>query len=146
MPTTLPSLGPGWSGGYLPWSEPVASSDPQGTVLTFARAAGKKGVPTKLVDELVQSLQDFDELIRTEAGDTLAVDPRIPDAWPGFRVALRLNDGASRYRVEVENPSGRAAAVTAIELDGVPGRVDGGIGRVALLRDGADHAVRVRLG
>jgi cyclic beta-1,2-glucan synthetase len=84
--------------------------------------------------------------IRTEAGDTLAVDPRIPDAWPGFRVALRLNDGASRYRVEVENPTGRAAAVTAIELDGVPGRVDGGIGRVALLRDGVDHAVRVRLG
>jgi cyclic beta-1,2-glucan synthetase len=84
--------------------------------------------------------------IRTEAGDTLAVDPRIPDAWPGFRVALRLNDGASRYHVEVENPSGRAAAVTAIELDGVPGRVDRGIGRVALLRDGVDHAVRVRLG
>ena len=31
--------GPGWSGGYLPWSEAVASSDPQGRVLTFARAA-----------------------------------------------------------------------------------------------------------
>src|SRR4029078_4787915 len=31
--------GPGWSGGYLPWNEAVASSDPLGRVLTFARAA-----------------------------------------------------------------------------------------------------------
>lgn len=30
--------GPGWSGGYLPWSEALASGDPQGTVLAFARA------------------------------------------------------------------------------------------------------------
>jgi len=115
----------------------------------LAKAIGAQGNACMIV-ELDLSSQDsvtkaFDT-IRTEAGDTLAVDPRIPDAWPGFRVALRLNDGASRYRVEVDNPSGRAAAVTAIELDGVPGRVDGGIGRVALLRDGADHAVRVRLG
>ncbi len=84
--------------------------------------------------------------IRVEGGDTLVVDPRIPDAWPGFRVSLRLNDGASRYAVEVENPSGRTAAVTAITLDGVPGRVTDGIGRVALLRDGVDHTVRVQLG
>lgn len=31
--------GPGWSGGYLPWSEAVSGSDPQDTVLAFARAA-----------------------------------------------------------------------------------------------------------
>lgn len=84
--------------------------------------------------------------VRVEAGETLVVDPRVPDAWPGFHVALRLNDGASRYTVTVENPSGRAAAVQAIELDGVPGRVQDGAGRVPLLRDGAEHAVRVRLG
>lgn len=30
---------PGWSGGYLPWSEAVASGDPAATVLAFARAA-----------------------------------------------------------------------------------------------------------
>ena len=30
---------PGWSGGYLPWSEAVAVSAPQETVLAFARAA-----------------------------------------------------------------------------------------------------------
>ena len=84
--------------------------------------------------------------IRVEAGDTLAVDPRVPDGWPGFEMTLRLNDGASRYAIAVANPSGRAAAVTAIDLDGVPGRVDAGIGRVALLRDGAEHRVTVTLG
>ena len=31
--------GPGWKGGYLPWSEAVGSGDPQATVLAFARAA-----------------------------------------------------------------------------------------------------------
>ncbi|MBX3027756.1 glycosyl transferase [bacterium] len=84
--------------------------------------------------------------VRVEAGTTLAIDPRIPDAWPGFEVALRLHDGATRYTVAVENPHQRAAAVTAITLDGVPGRIDAGIGRVALLRDGAEHLVRVALG
>jgi hypothetical protein len=71
---------------------------------------------------------------------------RVLDAWPGFQVTLRLNDGASRYAIAVENPSGRAAGVQAIELDGVPGRVQDGAGRVPLLRDGVEHAVRVRRG
>ena len=31
--------GAGWNGGYLRWREAVASSDPLGTVLAFARAA-----------------------------------------------------------------------------------------------------------
>ena len=84
--------------------------------------------------------------VRIEAGDTLVVDPRVPDGWPGFEVTLRLHDGACRYVVAVENPNGHAAAVQAIELDGVPGRVRDGAGRVALLRDGVEHRVRVRLG
>src|SRR5205823_1116153 len=39
-------------------------------------------------------------------GDTLRVAPRIPDAWPAFRVRLRLPDGATCYEVDVRNPAG----------------------------------------
>jgi cyclic beta-1,2-glucan synthetase len=84
--------------------------------------------------------------IRFEAGETLVVDPRIPDDWPGFEVRLRLHGGATLYTIAVANPQQRAAAVTAITLDGVPGRVRAGAGRVALLRDGAQHVVAVTLG
>jgi len=34
--------GPGWNGGYLPWNEALASSDPQATLLSFARAARRE--------------------------------------------------------------------------------------------------------
>lgn len=84
--------------------------------------------------------------IRFESGETLVVDPRIPDDWPGFEVTLRLHGGATQYAITVENPARRATAVTSIALDGVPGRVDAGIGRVSLLRDGAEHRVHVSLG
>ena len=84
--------------------------------------------------------------IRVESGDTLAVAPCVPDDWPGYRVQLRLNDGASRCTVAIDNPERRASTVELITLDGVPGRVEGGVGRIALPRDGAEHVVRVVLG
>ncbi|MDX2169731.1 MAG: glycosyl transferase [Deltaproteobacteria bacterium] len=84
--------------------------------------------------------------IRVAGGDTLIIDPRIPDAWPGFDVTLRLNDGASRYTVTVENPSGSAARVVHVELDGAPSVLADGVAHVPLLRDNAPHAVRVVLG
>ena len=84
--------------------------------------------------------------VRVESGETLVVDPRVPDGWPSFELRLRLHDGASRYSIQVENPTGRATAVQSIEIDGVAGRVHDGAGRVPLLRDAAEHVVRVRLG
>jgi cellobiose phosphorylase len=84
--------------------------------------------------------------IRVAGGDTLIVDPRIPDAWPGFEVTLRLHAGQSQYTVAVENPTGRAAAVIKAELDGAASLVVDGRAQVPLLRDGKPHAVRVVLG
>ncbi len=83
--------------------------------------------------------------VRIEDGTTLVVDPRVPDAWPGFTVRLHLDGGAVRCVVTVENPSGAAAHVASIALDGVAGTVSDGAGRVPLPRDGAQHEVRVRL-
>jgi len=83
--------------------------------------------------------------VRVEDGATLVVDPRVPDAWPGFTVRLHLDGGAVRCVVTVENPSRSAARVAAIALDGVSGTIRDGAGRVPLPRDGAMHQVRVRL-
>ncbi len=83
--------------------------------------------------------------VRIEDGATRVVDPRVPDAWPGFTVRLHLDGGAVRCVVTVESPSGSAARVAAIALGGVMGTVSDGAGRVPLPRDGAQHEVHVRL-
>ena len=79
--------------------------------------------------------------VTVEGGDTLALAPCVPASWPGFSVRYRLPGG-----------SGTVYAVTA-ERGGAPGlTVDGGAlepvdGRwcVPLVRDGAEHAVRLGL-
>jgi cellobiose phosphorylase len=81
-----------------------------------------------------------------EDGTVLRVRPCIPDAWPGFRVRLRLPDGRTRYVLEVENPDGVAAIVIAATVDGTAAVVEDGAGVVPLVGDGAEHRVRVRLG
>jgi cyclic beta-1,2-glucan synthetase len=84
--------------------------------------------------------------IRITNGDTLVVDPRIPDSWPGFEVTLNLHGGETRYTIAVENPSGSAATVISAELDGSATRVVDGAAQIALLRDRAVHQIRVVLG
>jgi len=84
--------------------------------------------------------------VRIEAGTTLIVAPRIPDEWPGFRVRLRLHDGQTRYEVAVENPTARAASVVSATADGQACPVESGVARIAMAKDGAQHAVRVVLG
>jgi cyclic beta-1,2-glucan synthetase len=73
-------------------------------------------------------------------GDAFVVEPTIPAAWPGFELTLR-RDGTT-YRVTVENPHGCEHGPATVELDGRP--VDDA--RVPLLRDGAEHTVRVVMG
>ncbi len=77
-------------------------------------------------------------LRRTARG--LIVAPCLPDAWPGFEADLR--DGATLWRVRVENHAGAAGRVTSILLDGAPVAGD----TVPLTRDGREHDVRVVLG
>ena len=72
-------------------------------------------------------------------GRRLEIDPCIPRAWPGFRVELRR--GASRYRIEVENPERVSRGVRAVELDG-----RSVTSPVALEDDGESHTLRVILG
>ncbi len=74
-------------------------------------------------------------------GSALAIDPCIPRAWPGFEA--RLRNGASSYRVVVENPLRVMRGVAAVELDGLPRAV---ADPVPLVDDGAQHVVRVVMG
>jgi cyclic beta-1,2-glucan synthetase len=69
----------------------------------------------------------------------LHVDPCIPRAWPGFEV-LFAPEGA-RYRIQVENPHGASRGVASVEVDGQALH-----GTIPILRDGAEHIVRVVLG
>jgi cyclic beta-1,2-glucan synthetase len=101
--------------------------------------------------------------LRLEAGRRLRLRPRVPDAWPGFRVAWRVPDdldipgapaGARAgqplsetwYEVVVSNPHGRAAAVAAAAADGEPLAVEAGACSLPIVRDGRRHRVEVVLG
>ena len=75
-------------------------------------------------------------------GASLFLDPCMPKAWPGFKIAFRYH--SARYDIEVENPAGICRGVVHAELDGVA--LPGNGARVPLEDDGATHRLRVVLG
>ena len=79
-------------------------------------------------------------------GDALAIDPCIPDAWPGYQVSLRRRGpdrSITRYEIDVQNPHHVCGGVATVELDGTSLSIAAGI---PLVDDGAAHQVRVVLG
>ena len=73
-------------------------------------------------------------------GDTLTINPVIPEDWPGFRLRYRFQN--TIYRIAVENPNHCSRGVTLVELDGVATA-----SKIVTLRDDAlPHEVRVVLG
>jgi cyclic beta-1,2-glucan synthetase len=79
-----------------------------------------------------------------ENGNVIRLDPRVPDAWPGYRITYRTGSGTV-YQIEVTNPHSRAAGVATVEIDGQS--VAGGEAGVCipLAMDGRTHRVRVVL-
>jgi cyclic beta-1,2-glucan synthetase len=73
-------------------------------------------------------------------GRELQIDPCIPRAWPGYRIAYRF--GRSVYRIEVLNQDGVSRGVREVLLDGA----SVGDGRIPLVDDAAMHAVHIRMG
>ncbi len=69
----------------------------------------------------------------------MRIDPCIPRSWPGYE-AVFAPEGA-RYLITVENPQGVSRSVVKVELDGQEVTGD-----LPVLRDGAEHVVRVVLG
>jgi len=83
---------------------------------------------------------------RIEGGRTLVLRPRVPDAWPRYRIRHRLADGVTSYEIEVRNPSGRAEGVVTATLDGAPLAITDGAAHVPLEPDRRAHRVEVTLG
>jgi cyclic beta-1,2-glucan synthetase len=74
-------------------------------------------------------------------GGRLVVDPCIPRAWHGFKMAFRY--GSARYDIVVQNPRGVSRGVSSVEVDGV--FLDGERS-IALADDRRTHRVRITLG
>jgi cyclic beta-1,2-glucan synthetase len=74
------------------------------------------------------------------SGTALRIDPCIPRGWRGYEIDYR--HGSSRYRIQVENPSGSSRGVSTVEVDGVAQEAD----EVTLKDDGVNHQVRIVLG
>jgi cyclic beta-1,2-glucan synthetase len=73
-------------------------------------------------------------------GGTIALNPCIPFAWPGFSVVLKF--GKTRYEISVENPQRRCRGIAEAELDGVPVEAQA----IPLRDDGGTHRVRALIG
>jgi cellobiose phosphorylase len=79
-----------------------------------------------------------------ENGNMIRLDPRVPDAWPGYRIAYRTGTGTV-YEVEVTNPNARAVGVATVEIDGRSVEYGDGGACIPLATDGRTHHVRVVL-
>jgi hypothetical protein len=64
----------------------------------LAHLAGKKGVSTDLVTELQEAVDQFDELIRNEAGDRSALDAILAAWLPEARVEFELRRKQAAFR------------------------------------------------
>ena len=74
-------------------------------------------------------------------GNTLSIDPCIPQGWPCYSIVFRYQSTA--YRIRVENPKGVSRGIAMAELDGQPLHNSA---NVPLVDDGGEHHVRVVLG
>ncbi|QOY61664.1 glycosyl transferase family 36 [Lysobacter sp. H21R4] len=77
-------------------------------------------------------------------GDHLLLDPCIPANWPGFSILYR--HGASRYRIQVDNPEGATRGIRDATLDGAPIRWTGPAARIPLRDDGQEHRLHLTMG
>jgi hypothetical protein len=66
----------------------------------LARAAGKKGVSRELVSQLVAAVDEFDNLIRSEAGDRSALDAILSSWLPEARAEFELRRKQAIFRAQ----------------------------------------------
>ncbi|HYC56180.1 MAG TPA: cyclic beta 1-2 glucan synthetase [Candidatus Binatia bacterium] len=81
-----------------------------------------------------------------EGGSTLVLRPRVPDAWPGFKISYRTAGAGSRYEIEVGASGGTTTSVTSVTVDGRELAPQDGAARIPLKQDGKRHRVKVTLG
>jgi cyclic beta-1,2-glucan synthetase len=75
-------------------------------------------------------------------GKMLALDPCIPQVWPGFEFTYR--HGSSSYRITVRNPHGVSRGIASASVDGRA--LAGAACEIELVDDGRLHEADVTLG
>ncbi len=76
-----------------------------------------------------------------DRGQAITLDPCVPADWPGFSIRYRLPDGSGTvYAVRAAR-----GAEPGLTVDGVALPASGSGWRVPLVRDGAEHHVRLTL-
>jgi cyclic beta-1,2-glucan synthetase len=76
----------------------------------------------------------------TKRGTRLTIDPRVPRAWPEFRIDYRYMN--TTYLITVRNPCGVCSGVTHVEVDGRQVAT----GTIDLVDDAQPHRVIVTMG
>ena len=84
--------------------------------------------------------------LRLENGNTLVLDPRVPDNWPGFSIHYGTPSGRTFYQIEVVISGGKAGRVTALTVDDIAIRLESAAARWPMLDDGQNHSVMITLG
>ena len=84
--------------------------------------------------------------LRTEGGDTLVLEPCIPDQWPGFEMNWQIPGGKAAYRIVVSNPDSCSAEIVRALVDGQAVAAAARALRIPLHTDGKSHRVEVTLG
>ncbi len=84
--------------------------------------------------------------LQIENGDTLLLQPCVPDNWPAYQIRYRHPEGGTVFHIEVRNPAGRAKRVVTVEVDGRDIKLSGEAARIPLFRDGGMHSVLITLG
>jgi cyclic beta-1,2-glucan synthetase len=72
-----------------------------------------------------------------KVGDTLRIEPCVPNAWASFDITYRF--GRATYEISVRDPAGVRRRGAAVTVDGA--LVQGGI--ISLVDDNQRHAVVV---
>lgn len=83
--------------------------------------------------------------LRVENGDTLVLDPQVPDTWPGFEIDYRTISGRTLYKITVVIPNGSAGQVDCLVVDDREIALQSSAARWPLLDDGKVHAVTITM-
>jgi cyclic beta-1,2-glucan synthetase len=78
-------------------------------------------------------------------GETLLLDPCVPDDWPRFKITYR-RDPRMEYDIVATNPHRRGRGVRAATLDGAPVPVENGAARIPLGHESGFHKIELVLG
>jgi cyclic beta-1,2-glucan synthetase len=84
--------------------------------------------------------------LHVENGDTLVLDPRVPDSWPGFTITFRTPSGRTTYQIDVVIEDSDASTVIRLTVDGAVFNPVNFTARWPMIDDGNHHPVRITLG